>query len=266
MLQGYTVPLSPLGRAALTPPPPWHYAGDVLSVEFRTDPCAVARLLPPGLLPDPGSPGQGSAHFIDWQFTAQDDEMLDPARYQFREALILVHAVHDAKPVNWCPYIFVDNDAALARGWAQGFPGKLGSIHQTRSFASPSMAAAPIAVGSRFGASLSAHGERLMNARVRLHGAVPDPSKIITRPTVLRRYFPQLAKSRQDLPALDELTELTTDDLRVTNPWMGEAELNMPVVGGEELHALAPRLVGIGYRYSLSYSVTDLRTLSTSTP
>ncbi|WP_409518649.1 hypothetical protein [Methylobacterium sp. PvR107] len=26
------------------------------------------------------------------------------------------------QPVNDCPYIFLDNDAALARGWAQGYP------------------------------------------------------------------------------------------------------------------------------------------------
>jgi hypothetical protein len=29
MLKGFTVPKSPFGQAALTPPPPWHYAGSV---------------------------------------------------------------------------------------------------------------------------------------------------------------------------------------------------------------------------------------------
>lgn len=35
---------------------------------------------------------------------------------------MLVEALFEGKPVNYCPYIFVDNDAAIARGWAQGFP------------------------------------------------------------------------------------------------------------------------------------------------
>ena len=34
----------------------------------------------------------------------------------------------------YCPYIWVDRDFALARGWIQGFPKKLGSIWMTRTF------------------------------------------------------------------------------------------------------------------------------------
>ena len=53
MLKGFTVPRSPFGQAALTPPPPWHYAGDVVGVEFWTDADAAAATLPKGLSPDP---------------------------------------------------------------------------------------------------------------------------------------------------------------------------------------------------------------------
>jgi hypothetical protein len=41
--------------------------------------------------------------FLDWQFTARDDEHLDPARYQYREALILVDAIYREMPVMWHP-------------------------------------------------------------------------------------------------------------------------------------------------------------------
>ena len=174
MLKGFTVPKSPFGQAALTPPPPWHYAGDAVGVEFWTDPEATAATLPNGLSRDPKSNGRAAMMFLDWQFTAQDDEYLDPARYQYREALILVHAMYRDVPVMWCPYIYVDNDAALACGWTQGFPKKMGSIFQTRSFAVAGPAAAPVASGSRFGASLSAHGQRLAEACVTLHEPVEN--------------------------------------------------------------------------------------------
>src|SRR5580704_4578502 len=62
--------------------------------------------------------------FLDWQFTASNDELTDPARYQYREAFVLVEAVFEGKPVNYCPFIFVDNDAAIARVWTQGFTKK----------------------------------------------------------------------------------------------------------------------------------------------
>jgi hypothetical protein len=55
MLKGFTVPKSPFGQAALTPPPPWHYAGDVVGVAFWTDPDATAATLPNGLSRDPKS-------------------------------------------------------------------------------------------------------------------------------------------------------------------------------------------------------------------
>jgi Acetoacetate decarboxylase (ADC) len=127
--------------------------------------------------------------------------------------------------VNYCPYISVDNDAAIARGWTQGFPKKLASVYQTRSFAAPSPAAAPLATGSRFGASVAAHGERLATARIQLEGRLADPSTVFNRPTTIRRYFPQLASGHWDKPSVDELR------------------------------------VGRSYRLGMAYSVTDLQIL-----
>jgi len=168
-------------------------------------------------------------------------------------------------PVMWCPYIYVDNDAALARGWTQGFPKKMGSIFQTRTFAAASRAAAPIVPGGRFGASLSAHGQRLAEACITLRKPVENGLSLLSRPTVLLRYFPRLAAGYQDKPAVNELAMSVTDNLTVADAWVGEGELNIPDAQGEELHALAPSRIESGFRYSLSYSVTDLRILEDHT-
>jgi acetoacetate decarboxylase len=261
MLKGFTVPKSPFGRAALTPPPPWHYAGDAVGVEFWTDPDATAATLPNSLSPDPNSNGRAVMMFLDWQFTAQDDEYLEPARYQYREAFILVDAMYRDVPVMWCPYIYVDNDAALACGWTQGFPKKMGSIFQTRSYAASGPAAASVASGSRFGASLSAHGQRLAEACVTLDKPVENGLSLLSRPTVLLRYFPRLAAGYQGKPAVNELAMSITDNLTVAGAWIGKGELNFPEANVEELDALAPNRIESGFRYSLSYSVSDLKIL-----
>jgi len=39
-------PRTATGRALPLPLPPWHYSGDQLTVEYRTDPAGVAELLP----------------------------------------------------------------------------------------------------------------------------------------------------------------------------------------------------------------------------
>jgi hypothetical protein len=114
MLKGFTVPKSPFGQAVLTPPPPWHYVGDAVGVEIWTDPERTAATLPNGLPRDPNSNGRAVMMFLNRQFTTRDDEYLDPARYQYREAFILVDSMYRDVSVMWCPYIYADNDAALA--------------------------------------------------------------------------------------------------------------------------------------------------------
>jgi hypothetical protein len=106
-----------------------------------------------------------------------------------------------------------------------------------------------------------AHGERLATARLQLEEKVTDPAKVFNRPTVMRRYFPQLAAARQTKPAVDELTMSLTDNLSIVDVWAGSAELTIPEVRGEEAHSLAPLRIGRGYRLGMSYSVTDLRIL-----
>jgi acetoacetate decarboxylase len=261
MLKGFSVPLTPQGKSTLTTLPPWHYSSDCLAIEYWADRDAVAALLPPGVTVDKKSGGRAFFWFLDWQFTGSNDELTDPARYQYREAFVLVEAIFDGAPVNYCPYIFVDNDAAFARGWAQGFPKKYASVYQTRSFSAPSLAAAPLAKGSRFGASCAAHGERLATARIQLEEKVDDPTKIFNRPTTMRRYFPQLAADRQAKPPVDELTMSLTDDLAIVDVWAGAAELKIPEVDGEDMHLIAPLRVGRGYRLGMAYTVTDLRIL-----
>jgi len=83
MLKGFNYPLTPKGKSTLNPPPPWYYSSDFLNVEFWSDPSAVAAVLPSGLDPDRSANGHANACFYDWQFSGNDDEYLDPARYQY---------------------------------------------------------------------------------------------------------------------------------------------------------------------------------------
>jgi hypothetical protein len=141
----------------------------------------------------------------------------------------------------------------------------LASVYQTRSFSAPSPAAAPLTKGSRFGASVAAHGERLATARIQLEEKIENPATVFNRPTTMRRYFPQLSAGKHETPAIDELTLSLTDNLAIVDVWAGSAELRIPQVAGEDMHVLAPLRIGRGYRLGMAYSVTDLRILKTHT-
>jgi len=101
----------------------------------------------------------------------------------------------------------------------------------------------------------------LATARVQLEEKVPDPTKVFNRPTVMRRYFPQLAGGSRAKPPVDELTMSLTDNLKIVDVWAGAAELSIPDVRGEDMNSIAPTRVGRGYRLGMAYSVTDLRVL-----
>jgi acetoacetate decarboxylase len=90
--------------------------------EYRTDPDAVAALLPKELEPA-DDPGAVAAIFADWQSCSADlHELVDPIQAQYREFFLVVGAKFQGEPVSRCVYIWVDKDFAMYRGWIQGFP------------------------------------------------------------------------------------------------------------------------------------------------
>jgi hypothetical protein len=254
MVQGHMPPCAPRKNSDIVAAPPWHFAGDVIALEFWADPNAVTATLPPGLAPDVANSGRVTAIFADFQFTAEDEELLDPARYQCREFFTLVDSRWRDSPVHWIPYAYADNDAALARGWMKGCPKRLGTIFQTRTFPVPGPAAAAIAPGAKFGASLSVHGQRLANASLTLRKDNADASAILGRPLIHRRYYPNLLAEKRDQPVIDELVKVALCDLTIIDAWSGDAQLLFPEALGEELHALSPIKLGMGYRFSMSFS------------
>jgi acetoacetate decarboxylase len=261
-LHGFSVPLSPEGRASLTPTPPWHYAGDLLLVDFEADPDAVRALLPPGLEPDPADPGGCTCFFVEWQYASErGDEYLDPARSQYKELLLLVNALYRGKPVATCPYIYVDSDVSMARGWIQGWPKKLGEVHMTHPFPLASKAAPRVEPGGRFGGTLSANGRRLAEAVVSLERVSDDPVYLGRRPVINLRYFPQLAGGGTAKPAVCELARSILSGVQRTDVWEGEADLKFFPAPDNELDALQPRRLRRGYRYSMAMTIADLEVL-----
>jgi acetoacetate decarboxylase len=261
MPRGYSLPLSPEGRSSLVPEPPWHYVGDFLVIEYWAAPDAVEAVLPPGLEPHPDT-GRSAALFIDWQSCSDSGQELDdPVRSQYKEFFVVVNALLDGEPVTTCPYIWVDRDFALVRGWVQGFPKKLGSVHMTRLFPVGSNAGPALAAGGRFAGTLAANDRRLAFGAVTLERESAEGPTHNDPPLVNVRHFPRLAAGRHDDPAVHELVRARSRDRAISPIWEGSAELELDEAPGEELAALAPVRVGKGFRFTFAYTVDDLETV-----
>ena len=261
-LRGYSLPRSPEGRASLVPPPPWHYVGDFIVLEFWADPDAVAAVLPPGLEPYGEDPGRAAALFVDWQScTDSHDELLDPARSQYKEFFIVVNAVLDGEHVTTCPYIWVDRDFALARGWVQGFPKKLGSVWMTRSYGLDCLADPGLRAGAAFGGTLAANDRRLAEGAVTLE-RLSESGPTHNDPALVNvRHFPRLAAGQHDDPAVHELVRARSRDRSISEIWEGRATLELFGAPNEEHTALAPARMGKGFRFTFGYTVDDLATV-----
>jgi acetoacetate decarboxylase len=256
MLKGYTLPRTPRGTSSLAPTPPWHYVGNALAVEFETNPAAARTFLPDGL---ELQSGRCATYFAEWQYASETgEEYLDPVRSQYRETIFLLSASFEGVPVAYCPFIWVDQDVSLMRGLIQGWPKQIGATWITRAYALPSKAAPMVGAGGKFGATLSVRDHRLVEARVTLReltDGLPSPN---FAKAVNTRYFPELAAGKHDMPAVHELVQLKSRDVRISPIWKGEAEMRIIDHPYIELPDLRPTAVIAGYRFSFALTVDDL--------
>jgi acetoacetate decarboxylase len=218
--------------------------------------------LPRALEPEPADPGGCTVFFAAWQYSsATGEEYLDPARSQYNECIVLVNALYHGEAVSTCPYIYVDKDNAMARGWIQGWPKKGGEVHTTRAFSLAGTAAPRVEQGGRFGGTLSVNGRRIAEAAVALEKVSTDPVYLGSRPVVNLRYFPQLAGGGKARPPVCELVRSIIGGAQRTEVWEGPATLQFLASPDNELDALRPLAVRRGYRYSMTMTIADLEVI-----
>jgi hypothetical protein len=180
--RAFTAPFTVSGRSSLVQPPPWHYAGWLLNIEFSFAAANAMPLVPPSA----GRPlGKGCVHFADWQASSDGHELLDPILSQYRETIVVLELERpDGSHCMYCPAIWVDQDISLLRGLLQGWPKKMGSTWLTRSLPLEHPAAAPLRAGTRLGASLAVKDRRLLEARATLTGEPGQALGFLSMPTL----------------------------------------------------------------------------------
>lgn len=254
-LRGWTLPQTASGRSSIVAPPPWHYSGEIIAVDFTAPRDAVAALLPAGMTPVPE--GTASVVFADWCSASDNDERVaaDPAIGQYHEAYVVLHAVRGDKRVGRVPFIWVDSELSLVRGQIQGFPKKMGQIAMTR----------PIELGrggvrkengSTFAAHATSHGRRVLTAKVTIEGTSERLPRAATLPLVHTRLFPAIDRAE---PVVHELQFGAIADFACGKIHTGPGSLDLGSSEYEEIEALGPVSVGIGYVFSMAFSVTGGR-------
>jgi hypothetical protein len=246
-LKGFFYPRTAGGGSSLIPSPPWYYSGDLLTVEYCTDPARVAELLPAPLELSPEDPGAVALIWADWQSCSTSrEELLDPVRSQYKEAFVVVRCSFRGEIFSRCVYIWVDKDFAIARGMHQGYPKKLGSMWQTRPH--PFGHAAPqLAPGGVFGATLAAADRRLAEAVLTLREPAAGNGFVNGHPMAHHRVYPGIQRGGAD--AYAELISSGAAEFEGGQPWSGDVDLRVFESPTEELSRLTvDEIIGGYYR------------------
>jgi acetoacetate decarboxylase len=264
-LLGYSLPLSPKGRAALVGSPPWHYSGRIFYVSYKTDPAEVKKWLPAPfeLGPDPELAG---VMFCEWHsFPTADPEFgaRYPERSQYQEVLVMIGCSLNGRAGQRCVAAWVDNDFTLVRGWFQGYPKKLGriSIARPTEFSPPEFSACRLGAGGLISAICESGGERLVSGALKIkeQGSLDDIPPLMRRPIYLTRHFPGAGAG--DAPAVNEIITLSSEKPGFGPIWKGDAELVFRDSPFEEHASLAPREILGGYHIAISHTVKGAKVL-----
>ena len=240
-------PRTPTGAGSILPGPPWHYSGEMLTVEFRTDPANVAELLPPGLELVDDDPGAVAIIWADWQSCSDSfEEILDPARGQYKEVFVVIRCQYEGKVYSRAAYIWVDKDFAMARGHIQGYPKKMSEIWMTRPI-THGKAGPRLENGGRFGATLSTFGRRIADATFTITGTADSAGFVNGHPMLHTRQMPAIEMDGRD--SLNELVTMGGFDVEVGPVYSGDVTLNLHDCPTEELTRFGDiELIGGFYR------------------
>jgi hypothetical protein len=251
-MAGLFYPRTPTGKASIVPPVPWHYSGELITLEYRTDPAAVAALLPAGFEPADEDPGAVAAIWADWQSCSDDfNEILDPVRGQYKEMFIVVRCKFQGQHYSRCVYIWVDKEFAVLRGQHQGYPKKLGSIQMSRPVVI-GKAGPRLQPGGTFGVTLAAFDRRLAEGRFTITAAADRPGFVNGLPMAHSRWMPAIETDGTD--SLDEVVTFRGFDAEMGRCFTGEFDLayfDSPV---EELLPIAPAEKIAGYWHEVGVS------------
>jgi acetoacetate decarboxylase len=258
-LKGYILPLSPEGRSSLLDAPPWHYGGNVMHLTFRTDEKKVRALLPQPLEMGP-KPGEGVVWFVEWVSASDatpDLSFINPERSIYRECIVMVSCQFDGVPGYYVPYIWVDNDFTLMRGFIQGFPKKLGRVHITKLHE-----LTPKVGGRKAGARIKgicvSHEERIVEGSMVFRRQIA-PEEVPPVKFYLMRHIPDIANPEK--PLAHDITVSTFAEVKVADPWVGDGEIRFMPSVFEEVADLLPIETMDSFFFSIGLTITGGKVL-----
>ncbi len=208
--------------APLYGPPPYEYRdGWIMSIMFKTTPEALRDLVPKPLVPNP----QNIMVFVN-------ERLFASGLGQYNETILIAPVGFEGKPGNYCVYMMLDNDSAMAAGreiW--GFPKKLGQIKMEEK-------------NGVLICTVERAGIILVRAAMELNQLVKPEA--VSAPMFNLKLIPSVKKDAP--PDVMQLTSTTLENRKVYRVYTGKATLEFGTSPADPFHKIPIKEV-MGGRY-----------------
>ncbi|MEM0374304.1 MAG: acetoacetate decarboxylase family protein [Sulfolobaceae archaeon] len=251
----FTLPITRTGKSQVVPPPPWIYAINMIGVEAVFDSDRLRNVIPPPL---ESQDGEGFVYIAKiFTIAGNNSEVLyeDPELSKYMEAAIFLKVRYRGNTYTYSPFMWVDKDLPLIRGWLLGYPKKLAIISISEfhtlleGYEGPKQ-------GIKMGGYALRNGREIVRLRVTLKEKV-EKSPIPYGPIVQFRRYPMVIEGQD----VYELGQIVSSDFKLGEVWKGEGELILNPSINEELDAFRIERIKAGYYLSWSFKQLGFKVL-----
>ena len=245
--------ITPSGKSSVVQAPPYHYGADFVTVYFKSNPEKLQYFLPDPLMVADGS---AVAYVSDFVCTVSENAMTapydDPAQASYHEAAVGIKCTYKGNPGVYYPFMWVDRDWSLVRGWSLGYSKKLADDIQMTRLHKYIPKVPYYGPGTKLSGYCSRHGSRILSVSLSItrKGTSQD---LISSPSVYGlRYFPA---NTQGQKMVNELIEIQKGNAKLGDEiWYGEGEVMFYDCVNEELIKIEPvePLYGLSYQFGFT--------------
>ncbi|MEV0593497.1 acetoacetate decarboxylase family protein [Nonomuraea cavernae] len=266
---GFTRPFSPDGTASVLPEPPYDFAIQATMVHFRTDPEALAQLVPPPLKPLQARAGEAFWLVIDHMMSPVNVSGADwhPERRRMLEATIGIPVELDGAPGVYYSHSWTDREWSFLMEALTGINGKLARIAITEGQRMHPVWSGPRA-GAVFDSTVERLGTRVAGSRVTLEERI-TPAESPTAELFnifMLRHVPNFEIAAAGRPLAYDLVTERDENVVFGDVWRGTGELTFHDAENEWLTPIAPVETIAGYHLEVSFRLMGIEVVKDLLP
>ncbi|EZQ11386.1 acetoacetate decarboxylase [Candidatus Acidianus copahuensis] len=243
----FSLPITRTGKSNIVPPPPWYYGVTYIGVHVKFS--SVNDIVPEMFDPE----GEGWIYIAEFISTSEhtwEYMYADPELTQYMEGAIGVKVNFRGKSYLYYPFMWVDKDWALVRGWIDGYPKKIAKISMTKLHPLLPKYNKPVRELTLGGYAV--RGSAIIKLQVSLTEKVDKTPIQSFGPLINIRRFPSRGDGEDDVY---EIVSRVRDESVMGEIWRGDGKVELRGSINDEINLELDKVYG-GYYFTQYFKVT----------